>query len=177
MDWIYTHRTNPTESLDGYKLSLNIQGGEQDLLSEVTYFQTQLVGKWLKTLPLSNRLSLRGAIGHTAVRDVDTLPLSVRFYTGGARKLRGYDPQAIGPGTSMFEASAQAQHEVYNQIYVGPFYDAGNAARTLFEDIQSSYGLAATWLSPVGAIELSIAHALTDRGDPFKFQFTMGSEL
>lgn len=177
IDWVYAHKTHPTHSLEGYKLSLNMQGGEKDLFSDVTYFQTQLVGKWLKTLPLSNRLSLRGAIGHTAVKDVDKLPLSVRFYTGGARKIRGYDPQSIGPGTSMFEASAQAQHEVYDQIYVGPFYDAGNAAKDPFDDIQHSYGIAATWLSPVGAIELSFAHALTDRGDPFKFQFTMGPEL
>jgi translocation and assembly module TamA len=111
------------------------------------------------------------------VSDLSELPLSLQFWTGGSKKLRGYDYLSIGTGRKLLEGSIQLQHEIWNSLYLGPFYDVGNASDDPFRDIQSSVGMALTWASPVGAIELSAAHALTDRGKSFKIQFSMGPEL
>jgi outer membrane protein insertion porin family len=66
-------------------------------------------------------------------------------------------------------------------VRLGAFVDAGNVFDTKddafdFGDIRYSVGIAASWLSPVGALSISIAQPINDEpGDDVEnFQFNLG---
>ena len=137
----------------------------------------QVNAKKLQSLSNKNRLVLHGTIGHTEVTDLNRLPLFLRFYTGGTQNIRGYAFQSIGPGRHLLEMSAEIQHEIYPAWYLGLFYDTGNASERLLPRLKRGVGTGIVWLSPVGAIQLSIAKALDAPGRPLRIQFNMGPDL
>jgi translocation and assembly module TamA len=94
--------------------------------------------------------------------------------------VRGYGYQTLGPGTKLAVASAELQQAVYEDWYVGVFFDAGNAADSFdhYSDIKKSTGAGLIYMSPVGPIELSIARAIADPSNkPLHFQLSMGPDL
>ena len=113
----------------------------------------------------------------SVVENLNTLPLTLQYYTGGAQSIRGYNYKSIGPGRILTVASIELQHKVYGDWYVSTFFDAGNVANNLTTDFKRGAGVGIVWQSPIGAIELTYARALDDPGRPWRLQFTMGPEL
>lgn len=165
---------NPTK---GYRLVINLLGSPKTILATRRFLQAQVSGKSVNRLSKNNRLVLHGTIGHTEVSDLNRLPLSLRFYTGGSQSLRAYSYRSIGPGRQLLEASAEIQHQIYKNWYIGIFYDAGNISDKLLPTLKRGLGTGLIWLSPVGAIQLSLAKALDAQGQPLRIQFNMGPDL
>lgn len=165
---------NPTK---GYRFAINILGAPKTILATRRFLQAQVSAKSVHRLSEKNRLVLHGSIGHTEVSDLSRLPLSLRFYTGGSQSIRGYSYRSIGPGRELLEASAEIQHQFYKSWYIGVFYDAGNVCDTLLPTLKRGVGTGLTWLSPVGAVQLSLAKALDAPGKPLRVQFNMGPDL
>ncbi|MGH8553194.1 MAG: BamA/TamA family outer membrane protein, partial [Methylococcales bacterium] len=125
------------------------------------------------------------------------LPFFENFYAGGPQSLRGFQANTIGPidstrtpfgGNTKVVGSAQVYFPVpfvdeLKSVRLAAFVDAGSVFnnRVSLSELRYSAGLAAEWLSPFGALTVSVAQPfnnlnnLTNNDRVQRFQFSFGS--
>lgn len=103
------------------------------------------------------------------------------FFAGSAQTLRGYDYQELGPGRYLAIGGIELQRRLHGNFYGAAFYNAGNAVENFPINLQQAAGLGLLYRSPIGPIEVTVAHPFDtpyqyDKGG-FKIQFSMGPDL
>lgn len=176
VNWSKIKSDNVLHPTNGYSININIKGTSRALISNTNFLQFNIQGKTLWSVTDYTRLLTRASVGYTFISDVDELPISLQFYAGGSQSVRGYQFQGIGPGKSLLVGSVELQQKIVGNFYGAIFADAGSAANG-FNTLKKSVGLGVVWLSPVGAIEITLAQALDTPGQPRLLQFSMGPEL
>lgn len=180
------------------------RGGQQRISALVTVPGSDLdyykvTYKHQHFFPLSNDFTFRllgeidhgGTYGKTAV-----LPFFENYYAGGTNDVRGFMQNTLGPRDSLnrpFGGSTKAigKAELFfplpflseiKSVRVGTFLDGGTLADSLslsglHSFFRYSAGLSGEWLSPFGALAVSIAHPLNSQTNDLTqaFQFTFGS--
>jgi outer membrane protein insertion porin family len=156
--------------------------------------------------PLSNDFTFRllGEVAHGGgYGSTSELPFFENYYAGGTGDVRGFMQNTLGPrddttgGSTYYRpfggsTKAIAKAELFfpvpflsemKSVRVGTFLDAGTLATGLNgSDLQKyfrySAGLSGEWLSPFGALAVSVAQPLnsesTDRTQAFQFTFGSG---
>jgi len=167
----------------GWRVTAGVKGASEDLLSDTSFVQTTLDGKFI--LPLGGgRLISRGGFGATWVDAFATLPASLRFFAGGDSSVRGFDYQSLGPrnsagevtgGKNLITGSVEYDYLVWGDYGVAVFYDTGSAFDTRQFKLYESAGFGLRWLSPIGPIRVDFAFPLADGG--FRFHLSMGPDL
>ncbi len=125
------------------------------------------------------------------------LPFFENFYAGGARSVRGYRDNTLGPKETAFGSTFQQSiggsvktigslEMFFPKLFDSPaarisaFVDVGNVFRNVdaFEasELRGSAGIALQWRAPVGPISISYAQPLRDQpgDDVERLQFTFG---
>lgn len=164
----------------GSMFSMNWRGASDQFLSSVNFVQTDMQYKWIHPLFSKNlRILLRGQLGYTFISKdkILKLPLSLQFYTGGIKELRGYAYNSVGPGRYLMIGSSEIQRRIVGDLWVGTFIDEGDAFNYFAPKLQRGIGVSLIYQSPVGPLAISIAQAQTKKGRPWKFQFSIGPEL
>jgi translocation and assembly module TamA len=161
----------------GNKFSINLQGAARQGFSDNTFFQAEIQDKAITHFTDNDRIIVRGDVGYTYTDSLSALPLSLRFYAGGAQSVRGFSYQALGPGKYIAIGSLEYQHRVINNWYGTVFYDAGNAMDSTAQAFARSAGVGIMWASPMGPLELTLAKAISVPGQPMRIQFVMGPDL
>ena len=169
----------------GTSVTLSLKGASEDILSDTSFIQPMISGKWIYSFSNSNRLIARGAAGTTYVDDFDQLPTSLRFFTGGDKTVRGYSYNVIGPsvngdvvgGKNLLESSLEYEIPFKEKWSVAAFADVGDAYDN-DPDFKTGVGIGVRWRSPVGPVRLDLGHAL-DRppGRNLRLHLTIGSDL
>ncbi len=152
-------------------------------------------------------LRLNGDVGYgDGLGDTEILPFFENFFAGGPRSIRGFEQNTLGPRETanvhsdpiggnlklagnvemIFPTFLSGQFEKTTRF--SAFFDVGNVWLTYgpedresigfdLNDLRYSVGLAASWLSPLGALSVSIAYPLNEKeGDRVEnFQFSFGS--
>ena len=175
--WSFIQADDLVNPRKGIHVSLTVRGAPKVLFSDQNFAQTLVDANWIHPLTSKTRLVTKGSFGMTTVDDFDRLPLSLRFLTGGARSVRAYAYQAIGPGRYLKVGSLELQQEIINHFFVAAFFDAGTASSSLNDALKQSPGLAIGYYSMIGPIELSVAKAIKDPGQPYRISFSMGTNL
>ena len=168
---------DPIKVENGSKFTILLRGSSQHLASTVSFFQGDLQYKQIFTLTENNRFVMRGDLGYTLMHKRDRLPLSKNFYTGGIDTIRGYSYKGIGPGRYLAIASAEYQRRIKGNFYGAIFYDIGNAMDHMNEPLIRGTGVGVVWQSPVGALRIYIARALSDKHRPLRLEFSLGPDL
>lgn len=173
---------DPIRTYRGYRVNLNVRGSTQLFGSDLNFVQSQINSKLIYSFTNYNRIVLRGDLGYTIVNRKSELAPSFLFYAGGAASVRGYDYQSLGPGRLMLVGSAELQQRIYDNIYLGVFYDTGNASNNFdlirVNHLPKSAGAGIIWMTPIGPIEVSVAKPIKDPlNRKFKIQFSMGPDL
>lgn len=139
-------------------------------------------------------LSLRGRVGFgEGIGDTSRLPFFENFFAGGINSVRGYQSSSLGRrvegdpvgGNLRTVANAELYFPVpfidSDAVRFSTFVDAGqvyDTRRTTFDsgELRYSSGLAFTWMSPLGALTMSLAEPLNDGPDDEteRFQFSLG---
>ena len=151
--------------------------------------------------PLSSDFTFR-LLGEVAYGDgyasTDGLPFFENYYGGGSASIRGFRDNTVGPrdtprnssqtprpfgGPSKVLGKAELFFPVpflseVKSVRIGSFVDAGSISTGLNLDyMRYSAGLSGQWLSPFGAIAVSVAQPFnaSDVDNVQNFQFTFGS--
>lgn len=176
--WTYLRTNDPLKPKYGERISLNIQGSNAKLASDLSFIQYQFQIRSLIPIDHRNRFYLRGNIGSTFTDKFSLLPLSLRFTAGGAQSVRGYAYQSLGPAENLLTASAEYQYRFIGEWYAAYFQDIGNAFNSFSDmNLQRSQGIGLIWQSPIGSMEIDYAKSLTERSNKATLQFSMGGLL
>jgi outer membrane protein insertion porin family len=165
--------------------------------SDLTYYRVDY--RHRRYFPLSDTFtfSLNGDIGYgDGYSDTDSLPFFENFFSGGTKSVRGFKDYSLGPRDDNDEPLGGNLKVVGNAellfpppfnlasktMRLGAFVDAGNVFDTDHDDFDASdfrysAGVSMVWLSPMGALGISLAAPLNDESDDETevFQFTFGS--
>ena len=139
--------------------------GRIDINALLTFFNT-------------TRLILRTSLARTEIRDLSNLPFSLQLFIGGARSLRGYSFNQIGPGRNLFVGSFEIQQRIFGDFYIVGFFDAGNVTNSNpFKNLNEAAGPGIAYVTPIGMVELTVANAFTQPNKPWIIQFAIGPVL
>jgi translocation and assembly module TamA len=170
----------------GYSLLYGLRVGSEALLSDTSFVQGRVEGKWLQERGERGRFILRAALGAMVVNEFDALPPELRFFAGGDRSIRGFDFQEIGErnaaggvigGKFLAVGSAEYEHYFRENWGVAAFVDAGDAFTSSFStNVGAGVGL--RWKSPVGMVRLDVARpVVSDFGDSWRIHLVIGPDL
>jgi translocation and assembly module TamA len=156
------------------------------LLSDITFGQVTLRGKYIRSIGEKSRIITRAAIGATEVSDFEQFPSSLRFFAGGDSSIRGYDYQSLGPEGDDGEVEGGRYLAVgsieYENMFLGDwggavFTDFGNAYNSFSDPIEYSVGIGVRWRSPVGLIRVDVAKGLSDTDEGIALHIVIGPDL
>ncbi|WP_245748867.1 autotransporter assembly complex protein TamA [Oceanisphaera psychrotolerans] len=140
----------------------------------------------MRTIAEKQRLIARAEQGAVWVEDVQELPPSLRFFTGGDMTVRGFSYQSITPvdengdrlGAKYATAlSLEYDYKVAEKWRVASFVDTGTATNDYSEDWKVGTGVGVRWLTPVGAVRVDLAFGVSEEQVPMRIHFTLGPEL
>jgi len=155
----------------GWSLSFDARSTAGDLLSTARFSEIMASGKWIRSFWRTNRLILRGDLGHVWTSNFEALPPQLRFFAGGDQSIRGYAYQAVGPqnsyarvigGNSLVIASATVEHYFTPRWGIATFVDAGNAFNGTNVHPKIGTGIGVRWRSPVGLIRVDVGTPIND---------------
>ncbi|WP_247870095.1 autotransporter assembly complex family protein [Methylophaga sp. SB9B] len=177
-DTIYTRH--------GGRVSVELSGAAEGFLSDISFSQIVLRGKYIKSIGGSSRVITRATVGATEVSDFSQLPSSLRFFAGGDNSIRGFNYQSLGPKNDLDEVtggrytavgSVEYEHMFLQNWGGAVFTDFGNAFNSWSDPIEYSVGVGIRWRSPVGLIRVDVASGISDEDKPFGLHIMIGPDL
>jgi translocation and assembly module TamA len=181
----YSRFDDPIYATRGFRLGAYISGGTETFGSDVSFLRGRLQGDGVLRLWDGGRLLVRGEIGTVEVDDVDRLPLSRRFFTGGDDSVRGFDYQSLGPvnedgdvvgGRHLAVGSIELEQLIAGNWGAAVFMDAGNAMNDWSVNLRRSAGVGLRYRSPVGMFRVDVAKA-TDGDESARLHLSLGVDL
>ena len=173
--------------------------------SDLTYYRLTYKGRAYVPLTRRFTLSARGDVGYgDGYGDLAALPFFENFFAGGPNSVRGWEASRLGPvetgpnyapvggnlkltGSVELFAPPPLDGDFAKTLRLGLFFDFGNVWETYdttlvaptgfsLSDLRYSTGLSVAWLSPVGALSISLAYPINakDNDQTQVFQFTFG---
>ncbi len=171
----------------GWSAALGLRMAPEGLLSDTSFSQVTLDGRWVRTVARRQRVLLRTSLGAMAVDDFNALPPELRFFAGGDRSIRGFDYQALGTTNASNQviggellAVGSAEYEYYFNRSWGAavFVDGGDAFRTGEFDLNIGAGFGVRWRSPVGVVRVDVGKPVySDLADVIRLHVSIGPDL
>lgn len=165
----YQGLDDPLFPTEGLVVDVSLQGAAKPVASAASFLRGRAfaggylpVGDWI--------LAARGEAGVIVTDAFDTMPRSLRFFTGGDRSVRGYDYESLSPrdedgtrtgGKYLLVGSLEAMVPVVDDDwYLAAFVDTGNAYVDPKAELKTGAGLGLRWRSPVGILRVDLAQPL-----------------
>lgn len=184
--WFWSQADNPIYPHRGSRISFELQGAAQELISNNTFAQLTVHGKMIRSITSRSRLLVRGDAGITWVTDFAKLPPSIRYFAGGDHSIRGYAFSTLGArnkagrvigGRNLLVGSVEYDYRFLEKWALAAFYDVGNAFNGLSLNVRQGAGVGLRWISPVGPVRVDLAFALSKPGTPFRLHIYLGPDL
>jgi translocation and assembly module TamA len=184
--WSKTWADDSIYTRQGARLSLEVSGASDDIISDLSFVQTIVRGKYIQSISDKGRIITRSTVGMTEVNDFSRLPSSLRFFAGGDNSIRGFDYQALGPldenddvegGRYLFVGSVEYEHMFYGDWGAAVFSDFGNAFNEWSDPFAYSVGAGLRWRSPIGMVRVDIASGISDDDNPIRLHIVIGPDL
>lgn len=170
---------------NGYRSMVSLTGAAKNPLSSTTFIQPTFQSRQSLNLSENNRIFLRELFGLTQVSNFNALSPTYRFFVGGLNTVRGLSYYSKGPtdskgnvigGRNLMVGNANFEHHFFDKWSGGVFYDTGSAFNHLHQvKFYDSVGISISWLSPLGPINLYLAHPLNVPGQFLGFDISIGS--
>jgi len=183
--WERLKADDPVYPSHGSRVGLDVRGASEAVLSETSFLQARLFGKWVRRLGSDGRVLFRADVGSTWVDEFAALPPEVRFFAGGDVSVRGYGYNTLGPenadgdvigGRHLVVGSIEYEHRLAPDWSGAVFYDIGNAVDAFGDDLESGVGVGVRWRSPVGWVRVDVAKPL-DEDEDVRLHLRIGPDL
>jgi translocation and assembly module TamA len=170
----------------GYAATINARAGVEGLLSDTSFANASIEGRYIYSLADNQRLLARGSLGALYAKDFSALPPELRFFAGGDRSIRGYGYQELGPensagkvrgGSYLAVLSGEYEYALNDAWALAGFADVGNAFDADSSKIKTGIGTGLRWRSPVGVVRLDFAFAIDEPSSPLRFHLVIGPDL
>ncbi len=168
---------DPLHPTKGYKINISVRGTCEYLLSDTSFIQGDIYAKYLHSFSDNLMLLARAEVGGIMIKDLEELPLSLRFFAGGSQSVRGYGYRTIKDGRNLTIASIELQQRLYNNLFGSVFFDMGSVNNNIFTEQDKGVGIGLVYRSVLGSISLTLAQALDKPGQPRRVEFSMGPDL
>ncbi|GAB4358170.1 MAG: autotransporter assembly complex family protein [Immundisolibacter sp.] len=186
LGWQGNRSDDPLWPRHGWRLDLTLRGTLAGLLSDLSFVQARAAGRYVYGLGRDQRLLGRLDLGATWVDGFGELPASLRFFAGGDQSVRGYDYEKLGPrdsggdvvgGRHLLVASVEYEWMFAGNFGGAVFFDAGNAFSGTRLNLERGVGVGFRWRSPIGAVRVDLASAISEPGSPLRLHITVGPDL
>jgi translocation and assembly module TamA len=176
---------DPLNPRKGAKVQVELLGGAEHLLSDTSLLQLSGDVAALRPLPRGFLLHLRLRGGTTWHQDAfSTLPVSLRYFAGGDRSVRGYKYNSLGPtnadgevvgGKHLLVGGLELEKRFRTHWGAAVFYDVGNAFDN-FNDyrLKQGAGIGLRRYTRIGAIRLDLARQLGEDGNRLRLHLSVG---
>jgi outer membrane protein assembly complex protein YaeT len=193
---LWDYRDNPLDPRKGQAFALSPQlaleaiGSEADFgILEFKYSKLFDFGKKLEKFNLA--YTARAAAGW-AFGDLEYIPITERFYSGGRNSVRGFRENSLGPKASdgavigadqLLAQSFELRYFVIEDASINIFVDSAKLALRDYtaegEDFRFSAGIGSRYLSPIGPIGFDIGFPLDEKdGEPsVRLHFNIGTSF
>lgn len=167
--------------------------------NSLEFYKIDYETKWFKDIYEDFILTLGADIGYgDSYGDTTELPFFENFYAGGPRTVRGFEENTLGPrdstnrplgGDTKIVGNAEIilpvpfLSDFKKSVRVTGFVDAGNvfgpSEDLSFDELRYSTGVSAIWVSPFGAVSMSMAMPINEKStdEIQNFQFTFGTSF
>ena len=171
VSWTRTWGRDFINVLDGLRLDFALRGADTALVSDTDFVQYGIQVKFITSLGPRDRIIMRGAAGTIETDEFEDIPSSIRYYAGGARSVRGYAYQSLGPADDDGEAigarrllvgSVEFEHYFNDRWGTALFFDQGNAVDEFDDDLEQGAGFGLRWKSPVGPVRIDFAKSVSE---------------
>lgn len=170
----------------GYRLNFDVRTASDQLGSDTSFLQARTELNWITPLGEKTRLLMRSRLGATAKDDLDELPASVRFFTGGDHTVRGYAYESLGPvnddgvvvgGSYLATFGVETDWAIKPKWGLAAFVDTGSAFNKGDPEFSTGAGIGVRWYSPIGPVRFDIAHPFDDPDNDVRFHLILGPDL
>ena len=184
--WSHTRANDRVFPTRGGRVRFELQGAAKGVASNASFARARMSAKLIQPLTPSTRVLLRLDLGGTLTSQLNDLPPSIRFFAGGDQSIRGYAYRSLGPidsvgnvvgGRVLGISSVELDQQVIHRVFIGGFFDFGNALDNVNWNLEQGAGGGIRWLSPVGLVRVDLAVALTEPGHPLRLHITVGPDL
>lgn len=185
----WSHRSSSTSSRppSGHHLDLEFSGTTEAFGSTVDYAHVVLKGKIIRPLWGGARVISRTRLGATFSNHFDRLPPTVRFFSGGDDRVRGFEFKSLGPanedgevigGNRVLEVSLEIDQLVREKWAIAIFADAGNATlNTYGSDLETAAGIGVRWYSPLGPLRADLAVPVNSEESGVRLHISFGPDI
>ena len=180
---------NPTNPLSGNLYNFKLEASSTAWQSDADFVRLWGRAKWLTRFYGRHRLLARFEQGAIWVDDIESIPPSIRFFSGGDQTIRGYGYDSVAPknsagklvgGQYLTVGSLEYNYAVSDNWRLALFVDKGavtNSYKKGEVDWKTGVGPGIRWVSPLGPLRLDLAFAVSDSGSPWRIHFSVGPGL
>lgn len=171
---------------NGARVDANLAGSIEGLGSQLSFARFRVYTKGVYSFNDENRLIARGQLGEMLTNDFDRMPITERFYAGGAPTVRGYRLFEISPvnaygqrtgGRHLVVGSLEYDRALFGDWGIAAFSDVGYVGNDFNGPISTGVGVGARWRSPVGPVRLDVGVPLSKALDPVQVYLILGPDL
>ncbi len=167
------------------QLQLEMLGSSDALLSDTSLLQFSGSLTRLQPLPRNFALFLRLRGATTLHSDpLKDVPVSLRFFAGGDRSVRGYRYQSLGPkdadgqvigGKHLLVANIELEKHLNENWGAAIFYDIGNAFDDFADyELEQAAGIGVRRYTTIGPIRVDLARRIGANPTKYRFHFSVG---
>jgi translocation and assembly module TamA len=174
------------DPLSGHKIWLDVLGSTPELGADISFLRTDIGYKHVLNTFGTQLLIARAEVGAITSGDIEQIPASQRFFTGGDQTVRGYDFESLATtdtsgdligGRYLNVGSVEYSVKVAEQWRAALFSDAGRAFNNEGETWHKSVGVGVRWLSPVGQVRVDLGVPVNDEVKGFRIHIFIGPPL
>ena len=184
--WALRRLDSRIDPRQGYAISAQVSGAARGVASDRSFIRAY--GRAMRFWPMPEASALEGGVliglleaGTVLSGGRDGIPSENLFRAGGAQSIRGYDYLGLGlrvgdavvGGRVVALGSLEYQHPIVGNWLGAVFFDVGNAADRWpdWKPVRGA-GVGLRWRSPIGPINVDVAHADADRR--WRMHFSVG---